>query len=225
MKIGIITDRGKHRGIRIEKICDFGAIELYRADVAGKKKTPSKRALKRLAKTLGKYGITLCVANEDFTGISEYGTAVIDSGNDVFLRRAGKLAILFSEVNGIDADFLIDGGSFNNVFRAALAILEKKRRVYINHPAFSELSEEILYETGAVVACDAPENVIIISMNKSRGFVKYKDLSADFRDFEAEAAELDFSWLSREEKLSLISILEKSGFLEKNRVKIKYFLK
>lgn len=225
MKLGIIVECEKCRGVRIEKISDFGAVELYRIETSGKKKKASKRALKRLIKELQKQNITLCIADEEFSEIAEYGMSIPDGGKDVLLRRAGQAALLFSEANGIDADFLIEGGRFGDVFDATLAILEKKRRVYINHPAFRELSEEILYETGTVVEWNAPENVIVISMNKSEEFVKYKDLSASFYDFEAEVPETDFPWLSGRRKLSLISMLEKSGFLEKNRVKIKYFLK
>ncbi|MBQ7120128.1 MAG: hypothetical protein IJO09_07935 [Oscillospiraceae bacterium] len=226
MKIGIISASEKNKKTQIEKICDFGAVELYRLDVCLKRKgTLSKRIIKHLVKTLEEQGITICVADKEFSVISGYGITVVCDGRDVVLQRAGQAAMLFAERNGIDADFLIDGGSFNNVCLTSLFLLREKRRIYIKNAAFYEISEEIFHETGAVVGCDEPEKIIRISMNSSEQFISSGKLFASLCDFRVVAEELDFGWLSEENKRALVSILEKSGFLEKKRVKIEYFLK
>ena len=157
--------------------------------------------------------------------ISEYGITVVCDGRDVVLRRAGVAAILFAERNGINADFLINGGSFNNVCSTSFFLLREKRRIFIKNAAFYEISEEIFHETGAVVGCDEPENTIRISMTESEKFIRFGELSASLCDFNVMAEGLDFGWLCEEKKRALVSILEKSGFLEKKRVKIEYFLK
>ncbi len=225
LKIGIICSRGTDRNVKNTKIYDSGAVELYRLDVNFRKKAPPKRMLKRIAKALAQRGISICIANEDFSELCRYGITVVSGGNDILAERAGQAAMLFSEANGIDADFLIDGGSFCNVYEASLFLLRRRRHVYISNPAFFELSEEIFSETGAVISCEIPSDVIRISMNKSEGFLTYRGLSADFSDFKIIVERLELSWLSTEETAALASILEKSGFLEKKRVKIEYFLK
>ena len=224
MKIGIISEQGKGRKTKITKICDFGAVDIYRIDAGVKKgKKPSKRAIRKIAETLSAERITICVAEKEYSDISEYGITVADNGRDVLLRRAGEAALIFAKENRIDSDFLIDGGSFYNVYSASIFLLRRKRRIFIKNAAFAELSDEIFSETGAVVGCGEPADAIVISMNKSEGFLKFRELSADTSDFKVKAEEFDFPWLSAKAAAALASILEKSGFLEKNRVKIEYF--
>ena len=225
MKIGVICSCGTEKNIKSTKVYVSGAVELFRLDVNTGKKAPAKRLLKRIAKALIQKGISICVATGEFHELCRFGITVVSEGNDITEERAGEAAFLFAEANGINADFFFDGGGFYNVYAASVFLLGRKRHIYINNPAFSELSEEIFSETGAVVSGERPSDAVHISMNGSEKFLEYKELSAGFSDFEVIIEGFDFPWLSGEKAAALASILEKSGFLEKNRVKIEYFLK
>lgn len=223
MKIGVICDCGTEKNIKNTKVYDYGAVELYRLDINRGKKTPTKRRLRRIAKALLQKGISICVAPGEFSELCRYGITAVSDGNDILEERAGQAAALFAEKNGIDADFFIDGGSFYNVYEAAVFLLGKRRHIYIRNPAFPELSEKIFSETGAVVSCETIYGTVCISMNRSEKFLTYEELSANLSDFKVSIEGFDFPWLSAKAAAALASILEKSGFLEKNRVKIEYF--
>lgn len=225
MKIGILYN-GRERSAKTEKICDLGPVTLFCVDIPpNRNKRQKKRQIKRVAKCLHNEGISFCAGGKEFSELCMYGITVVSEGYDILRKRAGPAAVLFSESHGLERDFLIDGGSFSDVLATALFLLERKRHIYVRNPAFHDIAEKIFHETGAVIRKDAPENSVVISLGDREKFCNCDGLSAGFDDFEVTISGISEPRISNENTAALASILEKSGFLEKNRIKIKYFLK
>lgn len=228
MRIGIICkgENTSRRGFEISKIGNFGTAEIYMAEFGqnGGKRRFTRR-LKRCAAHFLEMGIFMCAVERGFEDISRFGISCISDEFRVFRENAGEAALLFSHAHGINADFLIIGGSFSNVTEAAKTILRSRRYIYIKNPAFDEISAEIEEESGVVAREDTPEGCVKLYMCDEKIFISYGAREARFSDFRIKLPGELSKNLPNSVSAQVAALLQMNGVLRKREVKVEYLPK
>lgn len=228
MRIGAVCkgEEGARRGLEVVKTADFGAVEIYKISVAGfVQKRRFSRQVKNCAKMLHRLRIGVCAAEPGFEQLRRYGVSVVCDGERVFRAKAADAALAFASAHDIRADIVICGGGFSEVTEAAKQILRSRRCVYVSHPAFEDIAEAVYEATGVSIREKGFGSAVEIHMCRAEGFLKFRELCASFSDFEITLPEKYTHLLPKEIFPQLAAVLEMSGFLRKNEIKIGYFPK
>lgn len=228
MRVGAVCkgEEKLRRGLEVAKTADFGAVEIYKISVAdfGKKRLFA-RELRRCARVLQNLGIGVCAVDSGFEQLCRYGVSLVCDGGRIYRAKAAEAALAFAAEHDIRADIVICGGGFSEVTEAAKQILRSRRCVYVSHPAFEDIAEAVYEATGVSIREKGFGSAMEIHMCCSESFLRFEELCASFSDFEITLPEKYAHCLPKKILPQIAAVLEMSGFLRKNEIKIGYFPK
>jgi len=224
LRIGVICEGYPmpQKKAKIALIGKIGAVEVYVTSV--EKCEGKRRFLRRVRKCaaeLKRAGISLCVGEESFLPVRAFGVELFFDDTRILKTKAAAAAREFAAVTAQNVDFLITGGSAADLIKTACELLRFRKTVYVGHPSFEEIADVLFSETGASVRRDVPENVISVNLGSGE-FISYEDFFADSGDFRVRFSENLLKELSESDLRRLASLLEISGFLRENEIKVEY---
>lgn len=209
-----------HRGYEITLFGDFRGISVYTLTLDEKmQKKRLEKALKRSIGFLSRSGTVLLGAP------SCAGIAGVVTERELLLDLRARFAEAFSEVSGLNCDFLLVGGIMRRRIEAAVHLLKKRRTVYLSCADFEESSERIFELTGATVGENPPGKFIAVNLSEVDEILRVGERKVVFSDFRLTLPWDKATEMPAEELSVLASMLEICGVLRKKEIKVECFIK
>ncbi len=200
----------------------FRSAEIYEVIInTAKRKAKEKKYVRKCAKKLIELGIYRAAVSGGFAYanmLSDCGMTIA-SAESFVKRHLQDMAIAFAEALSLEKEFLIVGGSCNDVVNAVKQLLEIRRCVYLNCLNFEEIEMITAEDTGACVSNKIPDGAIELHM--CEGTIVFDGRTIDIGDYEMEIKGIEEK-MQAEVGAAVASTLEISGLLEKNDVKLRY---
>lgn len=204
-------------GFKISEREEFRSLGIYRATLSRK---ISGRKLSCLIKKLRKRGVTLAAVYHGFSSCEfvRNGISVVD-GSGIFKVKISEMARIFAKKNAIPLNVVIHGGGFYESARVALELLPYTKTVYVDSPEFDAISEVVSERTGAVIRNKFPSDALHIYLGTAENFLRYKDISGSFSDFDIEFPDAEAGGIKMPNSPAIAETLVICGILSENDIK------